>query len=412
MKFVSTVSLGLLLALGTVGSIAPAFAAKKEKAPEGPKFVLGKEFRAALGTAQTDLKAGKYEEAKTKLAATDIVATTPDEKYVAAAVRLELATALKDQKMQATAINAMIASGSTPAADLPKFYFYAGEFAYVDGNYPEAIRLLSESDRLGYKSVDLLLRLAEGNFKANKLTEGLGYIERAIASEAKEGRAAPETWYARAASMAFKAKASAEVSKWTRAQVKAYPSNQNWRSALVTYRDSTRLDGQVQLDLFRLMHDTKSLAGERDYYEYAALATERALPGEAKTVIEEGYALGTVSKTSQAVRERLAEANSKIPADKASVTSDEKRSASSVDGKLAANTANAFLAYGDYAKAIDMFTLSLKKGGVDADTINTRLGIALARTGRKAEAKSSFALVKGTRKELSDFWTLWIDLNP
>ena len=412
MKLVSTVSLGLLLALGTAGSIAPAFAAKKEKAPEPAKLILSKEFRAALGTTQADIKAGKLEDARTKVAATDLVAKSPDEKYVAAAVRLELASALKDQKMQAAAVNAMIASGSTPAADLPKFNFYAGEFAYISGDYANSIRLLTEADRLGYRSVDLLLRLAEGNFKINKLSEGLGYIERAIAFETKEGRVAPESWYARAASMAFKAKASVEVSKWTRAQVKAFPSIQNWRSALVTYRDTNKLDGQVQLDLFRLMRETKSLAGERDYYEYAALATERALPGEAKSVIEEGFALGTVSKTSQAVRERLAEATGKIPADRASVTVDEKRAGNAADGKLAANTANAFLAYGDNAKAIEMFRLSLKKGGVDMDTINTRLGIALARSGQKAEARTALAMVKGPRKEVSDFWTLWIDLNP
>jgi hypothetical protein len=413
MKFGSTVSLALLLAIGASGVLAtgPALAAK-EKAAEAPKFNLSKEFRAAVAPVQADVKAGKAADAKGKMDAADLVAKSPDEKYVAAAVRLELAGALKDTAMQAVAVNGMLASGAAPAADLPKLNFYAGEFAYVAGNYPNAQKLLSEADRLGYGGTDLLLRLAETSFKLNNVPAGSAYIDRAIAAESKAGRKAPEAWYARAASVAYKAKLTPEVAKWTRAQVRAYPTAENWRSALVIYRDSTKLDGQWQLDVFRLMHDTKSLAGERDYYEYAALATERALPGEAKSVIEEGYAAGTVSKTSQAVRERLAEATGKIAADRASVTTDEKRSAGAPDGKLAANTANAFLAYGDNAKAIALYQLALKKGGADLDAVNTRMGIAMARSGDKAGARTAFAAVGGGRKDIAQFWQLWLDLNP
>jgi Flp pilus assembly protein TadD len=120
-----------------------------------------------------------------------------------------------------------------------------------------------------------------------------------------------------------------------------------------------------------------------------------------------------VNKSSRAVAERLTDANNKIPSDKASVVNDEKRAAGAADGRLAANTGSAYLAYGDYAKAIDLFRLAQKKGGIDADVVNTRIGIALTRAGQKDAARAAFQAVSGAaRKEVAQFWLLWLDQTP
>jgi Flp pilus assembly protein TadD len=88
-------------------------------------------------------------------------------------------------------------------------------------------------------------------------------------------------------------------------------------------------------------------------------------------------------------------------------------SRTAADGKRAANTGNAHLAYGQYAKAIELLKISLAKGGADADAVNTRLGIANARLGQKAEARQAFSAVgAGTRSDIAKFWLLWLDLNP
>jgi hypothetical protein len=414
MKLVSTLSLGVALSLGMVAvtGTAPAVAAKKEKAPAAapaPNFKLGKAFRAAIGPAQAAVKAGNFAAAKTAIDAADAAATVPDEKYVASAVRLELATAQKDPAAQSKAVYGMLASGSAPAADLPKLNFYAGNFAYNAGDYPNAVRYLTEADRLGNKTTDVLLLLAEAHFKSNQVPTGLSAVERAIAGETAAGRKAPESWYQRAASVSYKAKLNGEVAKWTRAQVRAYPTAENWRSALVTFRDSQKMEGQPMLDLFRLMRTTKSLKGERDYFEYAAAASERGLPGEAKAVIEEGFTLGTVPRSSRAVNEILTMSSGKVAGDRASLAGSERQAGSAANGRLAANTADAFLGYGDDAKAITLYRTALQKGQVDTDAVNTRLGIALARSGQKEEARKVFTTVTGARAEIAKFWMLWLD---
>jgi hypothetical protein len=414
MKLASTFSLGVALAIGTVSvvGVAPAFA-KTEKPAAAPSFKMSAPFRAAVGAAQEALKKGDTAGASTKLDAADLIATAPDEKYVAGAVRLELAGKLQNPQMQGKALEIMLNSGSTPAADVPKFNFYLGQFAYQAANYSKSLSYFTAADQGGYKGAnqtDMLLLMAESNFKLNQPAAGFPFIERAIAVQTAAGQKAPESWFARAASVAYKAKLTNDVAKWTRAQVKSYPTAENWRSALVTYRDGAHLEGNASLDVMRLMRLTKSLAGERDFFEYASLATERALPGEAKSAIEEGFASGAVSRSSRAVNEMLTLATGKIATDRASLLASEKTAAGAATGKAAKGTADGFLGYGEDAKAISLYQTALKKGGVDADEVNTRLGIALARSGQKDSARAAFNAVTGSRADIAKYWLLWLDL--
>jgi hypothetical protein len=408
MKLVSSLALGAALALGTVPSVA--FAAK-EKPAEAPKMTLSKEFRAAAGPAQAAIKANPAG-AETAVAAAETAASTPDDKFVAAQIRLQLGGALKNQAMQQKAVMAMLGSGSALGnPELPRLNFYAGQFAYAANDFPAAIKYLTEADRLGYKGTDqdALLLLAESNFKMNNIPAGLGYVDRAITAQTASGAKAPQAWYARASSMAYKSKMFSESAKWTRAQVKAYPTTDNWRSALVVFRDGATRDGNLNLDIFRLMRLTKSLAGERDYYEFASLATERGLPGEAKSIIDEGMANNAIPASSRALNELRTMASSKIAGDQASLAAAEKQAAASATGRVASATGDAYLAYGQDAKAIALYKTAMSKGGIDADAVNTRMGIAMLRSGDKAGARTAFSAVKGARADIAAFWLLWLD---
>ena len=408
MKLVSSLALGAALMLGAAPNVALA---AKEKPAAAPSMTLSKEFRAAAGPAQAAIKANPAG-ADAAVTAAETAATTPDDKFVAAQLRLQVGGATKNQAMQQKAVIAMLSSGSALAsADAPKLNFYAGQFAYLANDFPRAIQYLTEADRLGYKppEQDTYLLLAESNFKTNNVPLGLTFVDKAVAAKRAAGGKAPEAWYQRAASVAYKAKLNSESAKWTREQVRAYPSVDNWRSALVVYRDGATRDGNLNLDIFRLMRLTKSLAGERDYYEFASLATERGLPGEAKSIIDEGMATSAIPASSRALTELRGMASAKIAGDQASLAAAEKQAAASATGRVASATADAYLGYGQDAKAIALYRTALTKGGVDTDAVNTRLGIALARTGDKAGARTAFSAVKGARADIAAFWLLWLD---
>src|SRR3546814_13210205 len=86
------------------------------------------------------------------------------------------------------------------------------------------------------------------------------------------------------------------------------------------FRDLRNPTGDANLDLMRLMRATKSLNGERDYYELAEAANSKGLPGEAKAVLEAGIAAKAVSATKPAFKELLASASSKVAQDRASLS--------------------------------------------------------------------------------------------
>ena len=409
MKLVSSLALGAVLLLGAVPTMAIA---AKEKPAAAPKMTLSKEFRAAAGPAQAAIKADPAG-ADVAVAAAEAAATLPDDKFVAAQLRLQVGSATKSPAMQQKAVLAMLGSGSALGnADLPRLNFYAGQFAYQANDFPKAIQYLTEADRLGYKSgnQDGLLLLAEANFKANNVPAGLVFVDKAIAASTAAGVKPPESWYARASSVAYKAKLNSESAKWTRAQVRAYPTKDNWRSALVVYRDGAQRDGNLNLDIFRLMRLTKSLAGERDYYEFASLSTERGLPGEAKSVIDEAIATNAVPAGSRSLIELRTMASAKIAGDQASLAAAERQAGASATGRVASATADAYLAYGQDAKAITLYKTALTKGGVDVDAVNTRMGIAMVRSGDKVGARTAFSAVKGAaRADIAAFWLLWLD---
>jgi len=427
MKFLPTIALGVALSLGGAAIVqAPAFAqkSKKEKPAPAKQWQLSKEFRAAIAPAEVALKANDYAAAETAIAAGEAIAKPGDEQYIASQYRLQLGGALKNPEMQYKAIVAALGSGSVPAEDATKYNFFAGQLAYNAQKYADAVKYLGAIDQQKFATVapaisqqpeNALLLLAESNFKLNQIPAGLNYIQQAIDLSAARGTKAPQDWYARAASFAYKANLPAETAKWTLAQLKAYPSPENWRSALYIFRDANEkgkgaMETQINLDLLRLMQASKSLASERDYYEYASAAQERGLPGEAKMIIEEGRALNKLPKTNQTINELYTLANSRIAADKASLPGAETKAASAPNGRLAASTADAYFGYGEYAKAAALYRTALQKGDVDADQVNTRLGIALARSGDAAGARDAFSKVAGSpRAGLAQFWMLWLE---
>ena len=70
--------------------------------------------------------------------------------------------------------------------------------------------------------------------------------------------------------------------------------------------------------------------------------------------------------------------------------------------------ADAYLNYGDAAKAEELYTAALAKGATDKDRVYTRLGIAQVDQGKWAAAKDSFSKVAGTRNNLAKLWLIYV----
>ena len=413
MKFASTTALALSLALGAmaVTGATPAAAKKKDDAAAAPKLNYSDGFRKAAPPVQDALGKKDYATAKAALPAAQAAATTDDDKYAAATFALQIAQGTNDTAGTSAAADAMLASGKAPTDLQIQLYSVQGQNAFNSGKLDVADRAFTQVNTLKPNDPDVLISLAAVKSRENQAPAALQYTDQAIAAKKAAGQQVDEDWYRRALSIAYDGKQPAGVVKYGLQLVDAYPRTDIWRIALETFRETTQLDPQADLDTMRLMRATNSLAGERDYYEYANSALNKGFPGEAKAVIDQGLSSNMVDNkalaTSKALAEIKAVAGPKIAADKADLPVSEKKARAAADGKQALLIGDAYMGYAQYPQAIDLYKIALQKGGADANVVNLHLGEALALSGQKPAAAQAFAAVTGPNQVLAQYWTVY-----
>ncbi|MBX3594066.1 hypothetical protein [Sphingomonas sp.] len=425
MKLVSKAALVAAMAVTAPALlVATPAAAQKKKGDEGPQLKVSAEFRKAATEVETLIKAKDYQTAATKLDALDALAQNDDEKFYAANFRLQTAANLKDNAGMLRALDVLIANPNTPQADRGRFNFFRGDLTLQQATdapskqrkSAEAIPYFEKARELGYvpQGSSMDLQLARIQFDAGQVAPAVANLESAVKAEIAAGRKPPEAWYKLATSRLYQSGDRAGASKWLSMQLAAYPTPETWRSSLMVFMEQEKakgvtLDADQRLDVLRLLRATKALAGESDYFDYADAAQRRGLPWEAKAVIEEGRAANKISTSSTTLNQIYAQA---VGREKAEVplAGEEKKAAAAARGDLAMQTADAYLASRNLPKAIELYRMALQKGGVDTNLVNTRLGIALALSGQKAEAKTAFAAVTGSpRADIARFWTTYVD---
>ncbi|MBB5985734.1 hypothetical protein [Sphingobium lignivorans] len=434
MRLLRTTALSIALAAVSAGMMMPsaAVAQKKndKKADDGKmKLSPSKEFTPGAQALQEMLAKSDFEGAKAKLAEIEPTATKPDDKYFLGNFYLNTGIGLKDESLQRKGVETMLASGMTPAADVPKFHYFAGQFALNAKDHAAARQHLQQAAQAGYEGANPEIYLAESyfgeaynNVNGNQFNpagkalvqQGLPHLKKAIELRQSAGEAVDASWYTRGLKMSVLADDPSQI-EWSKLALAHAGTPDNWRVVLRSLQDANdNMTRDETLDLMRLMDSSKSLQNAYSYSEYAESAWKAGLPGEVKAVIETGRARGEIDNNSLSDLYRLA--TESAAKDKATLASSATSAASAATGKPASSTASAYMGFGDYAKAAELYRLALQKGGVDADEVNTRLGIALARSGDKAGAVEAFGKVgnggtNGVRRKIADLWTVWVN-NP
>jgi tetratricopeptide (TPR) repeat protein len=409
MKLVSTVALAAALVVGGMMA-APADAQKSKKQaaqqPQQRKFNISKEAAKAVGELQAAVTAKDTVNYAAKLAAAEAVAKSTDDRYLIAKFRLQYAMDVNDVPGQDAAVQAIIASGGADATETATLRNYVGRKAIEAKDYAGAETLFTTMLAANPNDLDATVNLARAKIELKKDAEALNLLLKAIQIQKAAGQNAPEGWYRNALGLAYKIKNTAAVNEMNSELMRLYPSKENFKNSLIVFREGANLSKDADLDLMRLMYVSGSMSTPGEYIELASLLDERGLPGEAKSVVEAGIRAGVLKGS--AGQQLLATTSSRIAEDRASLPAVEKKARAAANGTLAVATATAYASYGDYAKAIELYRLGLQKGGVDAGTVNTRLGVVLTLAGQKAEAEAAFRAVSGANSGIAALWLSWL----
>lgn len=413
MKSISVLALSLAAASLLAG---PADAQRRKRGeatapavdPNARVYNYSKAARPLIAALQTAVKAKDAAGTATNLAAAQAAATTTDDKYAIAQLQLEAALASQSLPAQLVALKALAASGGVTPAEMPLIYRNLGALSYNSQDWAGATAAYERLVQLTPNDPDALVNLGELYNKRGRAPEGVALFERAIAAKTAAGQSVDENWYKRAVGLSTDAKLTPLALKLSRDWLTAYPTATNWRDALLNYRALAPLDEPAELDFGRLQRAAGALQGERAYRQLAEVLIYRRFYGEAKSLLDEGVAKKIVDPSKAEYKALIASATKSAAADRPTLPGSEAKALSSPEGRVALNVADSYFGYGDYAKATSFYRTALSKPGVDANLINTRLGIALAMTGDKAGATAAFNAVSGPRQELARFWTLWL----
>lgn len=419
MRFITPVSLALALALTGGAVSAPAFAAKKEEKKAGPKLNVSPDVIKSLQTAQQAIEKQDFAGAKAALADADSKAKSNDDKYQIGAIKLNASIASKDSALQTEALNQMLDSGLTPPEQAGQFNAVAADQALQAKNYDVAIQRSEAALAAGYKPEAVNPTLAQAYFGKAGTTntaaepargytvKGLAALKAAADAMKASGQQVPAQWYQIGVGRAEAAKLP-DVTEWSKMAYQANPSGENLRTLVRLFqRANPTISNRENLDVLRLLGASDGLVIAADFTEYAEMASKTGIYGEVKSVIDKGRSKGVLNASQGA--DVYQPAVAKIAGDKSSLGSAEADAQKAANGKIAAATADAYLGYGDYAKAASMFELAKQKGGVDADEVNTRLGIAKTLGGDLAGAKAAFSSVQGSaRKQIAGLWLAYL----
>ena len=406
MKIVS--SLAIAASLIIVGAAAPAAAqgngAKQAAAPAPQrKIKLSKGASKAIMELDAAVKS-KAADYRQKLAAAQAVAKTSDDKYYIA--KLQLSMAGQDKAAIRVAAEAILASGGADAEETANLRAYLSGQALASASPAEAERIFTERLAANPNDVDSIVNLAQIKKDQNKDVEALALLQRAIGLNKTANKPVPEAWYKNAVRIAYKQRNDAVAHTLAQEALSVYPNKENFGNLVAVSTTTISKDEQTYVDLLRLMQVSGTLQDPRDYLRLAQQLEFDRFPGEAKAVLEAAQRAGKSTGAEGAAV--LARVNPRVAEDRAALPVVEPKARSAADGKLALSLATAHYGYGNHAKAAELYRLALQKGGVDANLVNTRLGIALAMAGQRAEAETAFRAVTGSRKSLAALWLAWL----
>jgi tetratricopeptide (TPR) repeat protein len=414
-------ALGLLA--GTMFAAAPALAQYGSQQPSAPQATqvesrqapapasgqpkVTKDAAKALGELQKAVNAKDAANIPALLTAAQAKVKSKDDKFVLAQLQLKAAVDASDNAGMIAGLQAVVDSGFLSPAETVPHYMNLGKLNYNAKAFDPAAAAFERLLQVDPNNLDATVMLAESRNGQGRATEAVGLIQKAIAAKTAAGQKADESWYKRAVALAFNAKMP-NAPELGRQWVAAYPNAKSWRDTIRIYQTSGQVSDDAIIDTMRLAQATGALAGENDYFTFANKLVTKGYAGEAKLVLEQGFAAKSIDKSRGTFSQLYSVATTKSQGDQASLDASAKAALAAASARQAMTTAEAYYGYGEYAKAAELFRAALGKEGVDKDLANLRLGMALARSGDKAGAEAALKSAGGVRSEVAKLWLTYL----
>ncbi len=395
----------LIMAMG-IGSIAMSPAMAEEKI--GAK--VGKPLQAAQELAQKKDLNGALAKVKEAEA---VSSKTPFEQFKIDQFKVFIQLQRADYAAAGKAMEATLASGFLTAEESTKTYKQLAQIAYQVKDYNKVMEFGRKYTQSAPGDLEFQLLMIQSQYLQKDYAGTATALRGVIASADKSGKEVKLEWLQLLMSAEYEQKNTAGVADVLEMLLKRYPSQKYWRDRIQMVQDLPDLGDRENFEILRLMNETGVLEGADEYVELAEIAIQLGLPGEAKSVLDKGFANQSLGVGEAADRQKrlLNMAGTQAADDSKSLAQIEKETAAAATGDPDVKTGEAYLSYGQVDAAVTALQRGLGKGSLTSpDTANLQLGVALYRQGKIEEAKTALAAVTQNKAltELARLWTLFI----
>lgn len=279
---------------------------------------------------------------------------------------------------------------------------------YQVDNYPKVIQYGNEAVQAGAPA-EFALYVGQAHYLSKDFESAAKVMKDMVAKLESQGQPPGEQNLRIIHSSCMQLDDAACVTEQIEKLVKYYPKPEYWQNAVVTMMRPDSTDTQM-LNVMRLALQVGAMTTSDQFTEMAEIALNAGLPGEAIQAIEAGKAKSAFKENRKADVEKLLDrAKAAAETDKKSLAQQEASAKANPQGNLDVKLGAAYLSYGDHAKAIEMLSRGIGKGGVrNPDEAAILLGIAQLRAGNKPEAAKAFETVNKdpTLTRVAKLWLL------
>lgn len=297
-----------------------------------------------------------------------------------------------------------LASGAVPPGERVQRTKTLSQTYFRAGNYGKAITVANQYLKSVPGDQEMQLLVANGYYQQKDYKNAVATAERMM----KSGQRPSLDLLQLMLRSNYELKDAAGTAKALDQLLRYYPSEDTWKRVLDGYLDQTK-DDIALAALYRLAQDVGIVKSGGQYNDMAQALVVNGYAIEAQGVMEKAIAdnLFTGEDLTRAQR-TLESAKRRADLERKALPNAAGTLASAKTGEEMLAVAKLYFSSGDYVKASDAARKAIAKGGLaNADDANLLLGIALARSGKAADAGKSFDAVTGPKLgEIAKLWKL------
>jgi hypothetical protein len=391
--------------------VLAAAVASAQTPPTDPNDVFRAEIGKPLQAAEELIKAGKYPDAMAKIREAEQVPNpTAIETYNINRMRGVAAMGMGDSQTAAKSFDAVIASGRSPPADQLKLIETISVMYFKGRDYANATTWTQRYLKAGGTNPEMRMQLVRSLYLGEQYGAAATELRAMIDADEKAGATPPLERLELLASCYVKTNDGAGYAQALDKLLAYYPKKEYWADAIRRVAGKPGFPDSLQLDVLRLQDATTGLTDAAQYTAMAQLALRIGVPGEAKRILDKGFAAGVLGGGPDAAEQKkLRDAATKQAADDEKIfAQNAKAAAAAKDGSGLLSVGYAMVCAGHFEKGIALMEQGIQRGGISQpDEAKLHLAIAYLAGGQKANAITAFKSVQGS-DSTADLARLWL----